>query len=332
MTVVTGENGAGKTSLLEAIAYLSRQESLRGSPREALVRTGCDRAVVRAEITNDDRATLLEAEIAPPRRDVIQRNRQRITRVRDLLETFQVTVFSPDDLTLVKEGPAERRRYLDDVLVASAPRHLPLRQAVERILRQRAVLLRQAGGRLTPDIVATLDVWDEQLARAGEELTSARETLVVQLSDPARDAFRRLTNLEAPLTLHYERSYSGALGDALLAARGEDVRRATTGVGPHRDELVIALGDLDTRTRVSQGRQRAVTLALRLAAHEVVTDATGSRPILLLDDAFSELDEATAAALVGELPAGQAILTTAGALPSGLDAAAVHRLEAGVLV
>lgn len=263
---------------------------------------------------------------------MIQRNRQRVTRVRELLETFRITVFSPDDLALVKGGPAERRRYLDDVLVAAAPKYAALRQNVDRILRQRGVLLRQAGGRLTADIAATLDVWDEQLIAAGAELTSAREELTMELDPHAAGAFSRLTKLPGTLSLRYERSYAGEYADALVASRGEDLKRQTTNVGPHRDELVIALGDLDARSRLSQGRQRAVTLALRLASHEVVTEHSGTRPLLLLDDAFSELDDQTAAALVTELPVGQAILTTAGAVPEALHPNVLRRLEEGALL
>lgn len=292
---------------------------------------GAISAVIRAEFEERSRTTLVEIEIAPPRRDVVQQNRQRVTRVRDLLEISRVTVFSPDDLSLVKGGPAERRRYLDDVLVSAFPRHAALRQNLERILRQRGVLLRQAGGRLTTDIEATLDVWDQQLINAADTLTAARRQLVLELNPHVRDAFFRLTQLTESLELTYEPSYRGDFQTALLASRTDDLKRQTTGVGPHRDEVMIAVGDLDARSRLSQGRQRAVTLALRLASHEVVTRHVGSRPLLLLDDAFSELDEGTASALVRELPEGQAVLTTAGPLPSGLEPALTRFLQQGEL-
>lgn len=292
---------------------------------------GASSAVIRGEFEEQNRSTLVEIEITPPRRDVVQRNRQRVTRVRDLLETSRMTVFSPDDLALVKGGPAERRRYLDDVLVSAFPRHAVLRQNLERILRQRGVLLRQAGGRLTSEVEATLDVWDEQLVGVAEELTAARQQLVAELNPWARDAFSRLTNLAESLELTYQQSYNGGYRAALLVARSDDLKRQTTGVGPHRDEVAITLGELDARSRLSQGRQRAVTLALRLASHEVVTHHVGSRPLLLLDDAFSELDEETAGALVRELPEGQAVLTTAGPLPHGLTPVVTRVLDQGEL-
>jgi DNA replication and repair protein RecF len=324
-------NGAGKTSLLEAIGYLSTQRSFRGSPRESLIRSGTSRAVVRGAVEDAGRTVLVEIEIAPPDRDRVQINRQRAAKVQQLLEVLRVTVFSPDDLVLVKGGPEGRREYLDDALVAAMPNRAPLRQAVDRVLRQRGTLLRQAGGRLTGAVASTLGVWDAQLATAGEQLIKERESLVTQLEPVAQAAFGRLTGSKGELRLSYRRSYSGNLADALLAARDEDLRRSVTTVGPHRDELLIALDELDARTRLSQGRQRAVTLALRLAAHHVVGASAGTSPLLLLDDAFSELDAATAEALAIELPAGQAVLTTAGPLPRTIQPSVVQHLENGQL-
>ncbi|MGD0344716.1 MAG: DNA replication and repair protein RecF [Acidimicrobiales bacterium] len=332
LTVVTGDNGAGKTSLLEAVGYASTLSSFRGSPKESLVQRGAETSVIRLESVENDRCSLVEIEIVPERRDRVQRNRQRVVRAQELLETLRVSVFTPDDLALVKGGPQERRDFLDDALVAARPAQLTVRQTVERILRQRSALLRQAGGVASPDVLATLDVWDEKLAQAGGALVGARETFLAELQPLAIEAFRRLTGCDEELSLIYERSFSGELGEALARARRDDLRRAATTVGPQRDEIVIVAGGLDARTRLSQGRQRCATLALRLAAHGAVTRAAGGAPVLLLDDAFSELDEATARSLLAELPPGQAVLTTAGPIPTGARAAAVVHLAAGAVV
>jgi DNA replication and repair protein RecF len=329
---VRGDNGAGKTSLLEAIAYGSTARSFRAASREPLVRNGADRAVLRLQLDAGGRQVLTEIELAPPRRDRVQVNRQPLRRTSDLLDSLRVTIFTPDDLDLVKGGPAARRDLLDDVLESTDPRLAATRQTVERVLRQRNTLLRQAAGRATAEVLSTLEVWDDQLARAGSALVTAREALVAQLSPQVGSAFGRLTGLSAELRLSYQRSYEDDLPTALARARGEDLRRGVTSVGPHRDELSIDLDDLDARSRLSQGRQRAVTLALRLGAHNVVEQVTGVRPVLLLDDAFSELDEATSAALAAQLPAGQAVLTTAGPLPGGLEASKVVALLNGRLV
>lgn len=306
--------------------------SFRGSPRESLIRAGTNQCVIRLESVKEDRRFLVEIELVPDRRDRVQLNRQRVVRGEELLEALRVSVFTPDDLALVKGGPQERRSYLDDALVAARPRELATRQVVERILRQRSRLLRQAGGIASRDVMATLDVWDEKLAVAGSALIRARETSLEELEPLAMVAFRNLTRTPDDLRLAYKRSFSGDLAEALGRSRPEDLRRATTTVGPHRDEIVITAGGLDARTRLSQGRQRCATLALRLAAHGAVSAAVGSRPVLLLDDAFSELDEATTHALLDELPPGQAVLTTAGPIPREARPALTVRLTAGGIV
>jgi DNA replication and repair protein RecF len=288
--------------------------------------------VIRVETTTGERTELVEIELSRDRRDRVLRNHHRPRRNAELLETMRVTVFTPDDLALVKGGPQHRRDYLDDALVAAHPRRLELRHDVERILRQRGSLLRQAGGYLDREAASTLDVWDEQFARAGEELVRAREELLEEIAPLADAAFRDLTRADEPLELAYVRSFRGDLADALKASRAEDVRRQVTSVGPHRDDFTVVVGTLDARTRVSQGRQRCATLALRLASHGAVTEAAKTSPVLLLDDAFSELDEQTAEALFHELPASQALLTTAGPLPRGANPTTVVRVADGRLL
>src|SRR4051812_9344096 len=179
LTVVRGDNGEGKTNLLEAGGFLATLSSFRGVPNEALVRQGAEQGIVRAEAAREGRELLLEVEIPAAGRGRAQVNRQPLRRAAELLGALRTSVFSPDDLVLVKGGPADRRRYLDELLVAMHPRNEALRADVEKILRQRNTLLKQSGGRLDSAAAATLDVWDTQLARAGEALAAAREELVV---------------------------------------------------------------------------------------------------------------------------------------------------------
>ena len=315
LTVVVGSNGEGKTNLLEAIAYLASLSSFRGAPAEALVRNGCPRAVVRAEAERHGRSLLLEAEINLTGRDRVLVNRQPLRRTRDLLGALRVSVFSPDDLALVKGGPGERRRLLDDTLVALHPRHDGLRNDVERILRQRNAVLKHSGGGAGGDILTTLDVWDAKLAEVGEALARAREELVDALEPAVGKSYDQVARTAGAVTLAYRRSWSGSLAEALAAARRDDMRRGLTTVGPHRDDLALSIAGSPARTHASQGEQRSLALALRLAAHSQVTEVTGSPPVLLLDDVFSELDADHRAALVAHLPTGQAILTTAGDVP-----------------
>lgn len=332
LTAVVGANGEGKSNLLEAVAYLATLGSFRGAPVDALVRAGQPSAVVRAEGEREGRSLLLEAEISPAGRNRVLVNRQRLRRSRDLLGALRVTVFSPDDLELVKGGPGGRRRFLDEVMVAVAPRRDVLRTELDRVLRQRNTLLRQAGGRLTDEVATTLDVWDAKLAETGDALAAERLTLTSALEPLLSDAYDAVAGQAADVRLRYESSWGDAsLGDALRASRDNDLRRGVSTVGPHRDELTASLGGLPVRTHASQGEQRSVALALRLAAHRLVTEASGTAPILLLDDVFSELDPDRSDALVACLPEGQTLLTTAGALPSGIRPERVVRIEGGEL-
>jgi DNA replication and repair protein RecF len=266
----------------------------------------------------------------------VQINRQPLRRSRDLLGALRVSVFAPDDLQLVKEGPAFRRRYLDDLLVACHPRWDQVRSDVDRILRQRGTLLKQAGGRLTPEIALTLDVWDAKLATSGTELSDGRAELLAQLTPEVRTAYDRVAGQTAEVELSLLAGWRApggpGLAAALAAARQEDVRRGVSIVGPHRDDVALSIGGMAARTHASQGEQRSLALALRLGGHAVVTAAAGSAPVLLLDDVFSELDPSRCAALVACLPSGQAMLTTAGPVPEGINAVETVHVKNGMIV
>jgi DNA replication and repair protein RecF len=334
LTVVLGSNGEGKTNLLEAVAYMATLRSFRGSPDEALVRMGADRAVVRLDAHRSERALLIEAEIQSVGRGRVQVNRQPLRRTRDLLGALQVSVFAPDDLALVKAGPQGRRDYLDDLLVALHPRHDAARSELDRILRQRNALLKQAAGNPRPpqDVVTTLDVWDQKLAATGTAVAEAREALVSRIGPAVAASYDWVADRAANISVHYRRSWEGELSSAVAAARIDDLRRAVTTVGPHRDELSLTIGELPSRTHASQGEQRSLALALRLAGHQVVAETLESSPVLLLDDVFSELDQERSEALLGALPVGQVLLTTAGALPPQAQPQVVVRVEDGKIL
>jgi len=324
VTVIVGANGHGKTSLLEAIFWTATTKSFRGVTDAALVRSGCERAIIRSEIERLDRTVLVEAEIRATGRNRVLVNRQPLARTRDLLGTLRVTVFAPDDLQLVKGGPAERRTYLDDLLVAMAPRYDAARGDYERILRQRNTLLRQ--GVRDDSARTTLEVFDEQLVAAGAELVRGRLRLIERLGPVIERAYRDLAGDASDVTASYVAEWAHdpleSGGDVLEqfrqglhALRRQEIDRGVTLVGPHRDEWKIVLDGLDARTHASQGEQRSLALGLRLAGHHVVADIIGDQPVLLLDDVFSELDPLRSAALLRHLPAGQTIVTTAGEVP-----------------
>jgi len=297
-----------------------------------MVRIGAERAVVRAEATRGPRELLLEAELALRGRSRVQLNRQPVKRRRDLLDALAVTVFSPDDLVLVKGGPGERRRWLDDAAVALDHQADAVRGDVERILKQRNALLKQSRGRLDAAAALTLDVWDDRLAGAGEALAERRAAALADLVPRLTRAYRDLAGHPLPVGARYEASWrDGGLEAALVAARDQDLRRGVTTVGPHRDEVALALDGLPARTHASQGEQRSLALALRLAVHRAVTDATAVSPVLLLDDVLSELDDDRTEALLAHLPPGQTLLTTAGPLPRQTEPELVLRVADGAV-
>jgi DNA replication and repair protein RecF len=316
LTALLGDNGQGKTNVLEAISWLATLSSFRGAPTEAMIRQGAERAIIRAEGAREGRSILLEAELVASGRNRVLVNRQPLKRAKDLLGVLRVTVFAPDDLDLVKGGPTERRRYLDDALVASHPRYDALRSEVDKILKQRNALLKGAGGRLDEGAAFTLDVWDAKLVESGGALATARQRLLDRLAPVLGATYDAVANRPAEVTASYVAEWSHlGLAAALAASRREDVRRGVSTVGPHRDDVDIRLAGLPSRTHASQGEQRSLALALRLAAHRVLTEVTGSAPVLLLDDVFSELDPDRSDALLANLPAGQTILTSASGLP-----------------
>ena len=332
-TAILGRNGQGKTNLAEAISFLATLESFRGAPNEALVRRGADRAYVRADVIDDDgRRSLIECEIARSGPSRVQVNRQRLPRTRDLLGVIRTSVFSPDDLVLVKGSPGERRRFLDTSLTALAVRNDALRRDLDRAIRQRSVLLRQSGGRLDESAAATLDVWDGRMAELGDLMGTERARLVERLEPLVIEAYSRLAGVDVSVRLDYDPEWRrSGLADALARSRQDDLRRGVSTVGPHRDELEVELDGMPARTHASQGEQRTLALALRLAAHRLIAERVGSTPILVLDDVLSELDEGRATALLDDLPAGQIVITSASPLPDAARPDRVIRIADGAV-
>jgi DNA replication and repair protein RecF len=333
-TAIVGRNGQGKTNLAEAMAYLATLDSFRGAPLDALIRVGSDTAVVRATVVHDDgREVLVELELTRNGRNRVLVNRQKLGRSRDLLGVMRVTVFSPDDLAVIKEGPAGRRRFVDDVLVALALKYDAARLELDRIVKQRNMLLKQLGGRMGDEAALTLDVWDSKMADVGDRFGHARAVLVARLSPLVTEAYEQLADRPTSIELRYEPAWrQRGLAAALAEARRDDVRRGVSTIGPHRDDVELFIDGLPARTHASQGEQRTLALALRLGAHRLVTDKAGSAPVLVLDDVLSELDPQRCQALLRHLPPGQVVLTTAGVLPEAAHPDAVVHIEGGMVM
>lgn len=332
LTCIVGENGIGKTNLLEAIGYLVQLESFRGADNPTMVRIGADRAFVRGLGSSKGRELQIECEIPRTGRGRVQVNRQRLVRAADLAAAARVTVFAPDDLATIKSSPGLRRDFVDGSVVALWPRQDDTRRTLAQVLKQRNALLRQRGGRLDAESTLMLDVWDERLAAAGEAMGAARRSLIDELAPYLEHAYRQLARRDDTVTIDYApRWFDEGLDAALAASRSEDLRRGATLVGPHRDDIAIGLNGAPSRTHASQGEQRTLALALRLGVHLLLTERHGEPPLLLLDDVFSELDRFRTAALFEALPPGQAVLTTAVMLPEGADPSLVLEATPGTV-
>ncbi|HET9188494.1 MAG TPA: DNA replication/repair protein RecF [Acidothermaceae bacterium] len=326
VTALVGPNGQGKTNLVEAVGYLATLDSHRVANDTALVRMGATQAVVRGRVVRDSRSMLLEIEINPGKANRARVNKSPVSRPRELLGILRTVLFAPEDLALVKGDPSERRRFLDEVLVARAPRLAAVRSDYDRVLKQRNALLKTAGlaRRSGGADLRTLDVWDAHLSRAGAELLAARVELVEALRPLVEKAYAAVARGSASTTLDYVSSLgpdvalepdrdvlAAALQAALATARGDELERGITLVGPHRDELALGVNGLPARGYASHGESWSLALALRLASYDLLC-ADGGEPVLILDDVFAELDadrRERLASLVA--PAEQVLITAA---------------------
>jgi DNA replication and repair protein RecF len=322
-----GPNGQGKTNLVEAIGYVATLGSHRAAADAALVRLGAGQAIVRAGLVRGDRRALVELELNPGRANRARVNRGAVPRPRDVLGLLRTVLFAPEDLAIVKGDPAERRRFLDDLLVAQTPRLAGVRADYERILKQRNALLKSAAaarGRALD--LGTLEAWDAHLAATGAELLAARLRLVAALTPLTEKAYDQVSSGGGPAALAYKCSLgpeaelvadraalTGALLDGLARVRAAELERGVSLVGPHRDDLVLSLGPLPARGYASHGESWSFALALRLASYELLRadGAEGADPVLILDDVFAELDTRRRARLAELVAPAEQVLVTA---------------------
>lgn len=319
VNLLIGPNGAGKTNLLEAVSYLATLKSFRGVPDSVLIADDETGAVIRAGLSGEERQRLIEIEVPRQGTRRTQVDKTRLRRTADLLGVLRVIAFLPEDLDLIKRGPAYRRDLLDDVAVQLWPAAHLDQSEYERSLRQRNAFLKQ-GHRDD----ATLSVWDSRLAQAGGRVLARRARVIATLSGKLDDAYADIAHSDTRAEFTYTPSWPGGLdqasaGDfgsrlleALEQSRRVDYERRMTSVGPHRDEPGFSIDGHEARVHGSQGEQRTMALAVKLAAHRAVAAAVGEPPVLLLDDVFSELDVGRANALAGALPTDtQTMITSA---------------------
>jgi DNA replication and repair protein RecF len=324
-TALVGSNGQGKTNIVEALLYVATLGSHRVSADAPLVRQGAERAIVRARVERDERATLVELELNPGRANRARINRGPVPRAREVLGLLRTVLFAPEDLALVRGDPSERRSFLDDLLVARTPRLAGVRADYDRVLKQRNALLKTAflAKRSGGGDMRTLDVWDAHLAQTGSELLAARLGLVDDLLPLADVAYREVSKGQGDLTLAYKSSLgegmpasqdrevlAAALLSEVARVRQNEVDRGVSLIGPHRDELVLTLGSLPVKGYASHGESWSVALALRLASYELLK-SDGGEPVLVLDDVFAELDTGRRERLAALVQGAEQVLVTA---------------------
>ena len=328
VTTFIGSNGQGKTNLLEAIGYVATLDSHRVATDAPLIREGSERALIRCLIERSERQVLVELEITAGKANRARLNRSPLTRARDVLGTLHTVLFAPEDLALVKGDPSERRRFIDDLQTQLTPAFAGVRADYDRVVKQRTSLLRSAAqnarGSAREAAEATLDVWDDHLARLGAQILLARLHLIDELRPHASVAYADLAPESQALSL----TYKSALGDDLIAdeavlaeglrelalqRRKDELERGVTLVGPHRDDIAIALGTLPVKGYASHGESWSAALSLRLASYEVLRAAGGHEgdPVLLLDDVFAELDTARRERLAERVSVAEQVLLTA---------------------
>ncbi len=353
VTTVIGLNGQGKTNLVEAAGYLATLGSHRVATDAPLVRFGAQQAVIRGLVVRDERETLIELELTPGRANRVRLNRSPMPRSRDVLGSLRTVLFAPEDLALVKGDPGERRRFLDDLLVARQPRWAGVRADYDKVLKQRNALLKSAapalrrGGSRSPwsnpsqrldpsadpaagrgtdpaaagvagdrlggdpraDALHTLDIWNDQLASVGSSLLYARLRLLhdvvpylaaaydqVSAGDSGAHAAYRssLRELVAARIADGEVPTQGELREEILVSlaevRGHEIERGVSLVGPHRDDVVLRLGQLPAKGYASHGESWSFALGLRIAAFQLLRHDLGNDPVLILDAVFAELD------------------------------------------
>lgn len=340
-SALVGANGQGKTNLVEALGYAATLSSHRVSSDAPLVREGAQRAVVRVAVVNDGRELLVELEVAPGKANRARINRGNAGRPREVLGILRTVLFAPEDLMMVRGDPGERRRFLDDLLVARSPKYAGVRTDYERVLKQRSALLKSAGAARksgSSTDLRTLEVWDGHLARCGAQLLAGRLDLVADLAPHVTAAYAsvaatgddsgpsgRVADVRYRSSLGENlpegvgaprgvRADVGELESALLdeveRMRSQELERGVSLVGPHRDDLELVLGELPAKGYASHGESWSFALALRLASYRLLAE-DGAEPVLILDDVFAELDRRRRARLAELVSGAEQVLVTA---------------------
>ena len=338
VNLLVGPNGQGKTNVVEAIEYVSTLSSHRVAGYQPLINKDSSQAIIRLKVSHETRDVLVDLELNRDNPNQLRINQSPIPKMRDVLGTVYSVVFAPEDIDIVKRDPSNRRSFIDQLLIQFAPRMSGVISDYERVLKQRNTLLktaRQTGAK--GSALSTLDAWDESLIKFGSEIIQSRLNLIDRLKPLLTEAYQAIaiSNNEPSilmkssllgqavvddyeeaelehLTLDELQKVPEIYREKLVAVRGKELERGITLIGPHRDDLVLMLGDLPAKGYASHGESWSYALALRLASAKLLAaESKTGDPVVILDDVFAELDAGRRERLASLVADNEQVIITA---------------------
>ena len=309
--ILYGDNAQGKTNILEAAFLSGTTKSHKGSKDKEVIRFGCEEAHIRTVVEKNEKEYQIDMHLKTRGSKGVAINKLPIKKASELFGILNIVFFSPEDLNIIKNGPAERRRFLDSELCQLDKLYLSDLTKYNKILNQRNKLLKDIYFR--PDLIETLPVWDAQLLDTGKRIIKRRKIFIVELNEIIGQIHSNISGGKEQLILKYEPNIDDIFfEDELLKAKNKDLKLCQTTVGPHRDDMLFSVNDIDIRKFGSQGQQRTSALSLKLAEIEIVKKSIHNTPVLLLDDVLSELDSNRQNYLLNSISDIQTIITCTG--------------------
>lgn len=311
INIFYGDNAQGKTNLIEAIMVAATTKSLRGSKDGEMVSIGSDESFIHLELEKNEVGHKIDMHLKKKAAKGVAINGLRVTKSADLYGLLHVIAFSPEDLSIIKSGPSERRRFMDIELCQLDKLYISNLQNYNKLLNQRNALLKQISS--NESLIDTLDVWDEKLVHYGKQIIKTRSQFVEEISNILKDKHCNLSDSKENLEIKYIpdvtlENYESKLRNNIK----KDIYNKTTTCGPHRDDLAFFINDENVRVYGSQGQQRSVALSLKLSEIELVKKKIKDNPVFLLDDVLSELDRKRQIRLLSEIVSLQTFITCTG--------------------
>lgn len=309
--ILYGNNAQGKTNILEAIYVAATTKSHKGSKDREIIQFDKEESHIRVYLEKEGAETRIDMHLRKAKSKGIAIDGQKIKKAADLLGLCNVVFFSPEDLGIIKNGPAERRRFVDMELCQLDSFYLYNLNHYNKIINQRNTLLKDMY--MNPDLKETLNIWDMQLVSYGTKIIERRRLFVEQLNKIIYEIHKKLSGDREEIHIVYEPNAEiEEFADKLKYSKDRDMKAKMTSVGPHRDDFSFVVGDVDIRKFGSQGQQRTAALSLKLSEIELVKQITKDTPVLLLDDVLSELDRDRQNYLLNSIGGIQTIITCTG--------------------